>query len=186
MSDESGPPVLPHLSSEFFVWLWFAAERDGGQMNLGEDLGIVDAWVDERISFRTPNEDKVRAVVTGENTATALEARAALAGGKVVRDVQLHLRRAEREYQITLRGAHLDLAGARLPSHSPEGVDELLYERMFLYEELWHVVRGLYRRFAMERTAETWRSETLPAMRAWIGGAPAREAALAGTEDAGY
>ena len=159
---------LPHLSTEFFVWLWYASERDGGTMNLGEPVGIVDVWVDERLSFRVPDEDKARAVFTGENTSSAPEARASLAAGKVVRDLQLHLRREEREYMVTLRGPHLDLAGVKLPPHAPEGEDELLYERMYLYEDLWFIMGGLYRRFAVERTADGWRADSLSAIRHWV------------------
>lgn len=159
---------LPHLTTEFFVWLWYASERDGGTMNLGEPVGVVDVWVDERLSFRIPDEDKARAVFTGENTSSTPEARAALAAGKVVRDLQLHLRREEREYTVTLRGPHLDLAGVKLPPHSPEGEDELLYERMYLYEDLWFVLGGLYRRFAAERTADDWRAGSLAAIRHWV------------------
>lgn len=171
MSD-SDSSALPHLSAEFFVWLWFTTEKEGGTLHLGDDPGTIDVWVDERLSFRAPDEDKVRAVMTGENTAVAPEARAALLSGKVVRDLQLHLRREEREYTVTLRGVHLDLSGAKLPAHAADGAEALVLERMFLYEELWFLVGALYRRFAEERTATNWRGETLPAIRAWASGTP--------------
>jgi hypothetical protein len=171
---ENGPaPVLPHLTIEFYVWLWYASERDGGTMDLGEEAGICDVWVEERLSFRPPDEDRARAVLTGENASGSLEARAALASGKVVKDLQMHLRRDEREYTVTLRGPHLDLAGAKLPKHASDGEGELLYERMYLYEELWFLVRALYVRFAGERTASTWHTTVLPAIREWVQGGEA-------------
>ena len=169
MSTEA-TPALPHLSAEFFIWLWYASERDGGTMIPSEEYGVIDVWVEERLSFRAPDEDRPRAVVTGADTAHALEARAALAGGKVVRDLQLHLRREEREYTLILRGVHLDLVGVKLPPHAADGEDALLYERMFLYEEVWGIVGQLYRCFARERTAPMWTSETLPTMHAWVAG----------------
>ena len=170
MSKEEGNAALPHLTTEFFVWLWYVTDRDGGTVNLGEEWGVIEVWIDERLTFRTHDEDKARAVLTGEDAASCLEARAAMASGKVVKDLRLRLRKEEREYTFVLRGVHLDLAGVKLPDHSPEGEDELLYERMFLYEEVWSLLRALYRRFAAERTAPTWRSETLKAIRAWVGG----------------
>ncbi len=170
MSPHDAAPTLPHLSLEFFVWVWYASERDGGTMNLGEEAGICDVWVEERISFRPPDEDRARAVLTGENASGSLEARAALASGKVVKDLQLHLRREEREYTVTLRGPHLDLAGAKFPTHASDGDGELLFERMYLYEELWFIVGALYRVFAQERTRGSWHSQTLPAIRRWVGG----------------
>ena len=170
MSKDAGKdnaPTHPHLTAEFFVWLWYAADRDSGTFNL-DDLGVVDMWIEDRLSFRVPDEDKARAVLTGDDTASSAEARAALASGKVVRDLQLHLRHEEREYSVTLRGVHLDLAGLKFPAHSAEGEDGLLYERMFLYENAYAIVRGLYRQFARERTDLSWHSETLPQIRAWV------------------
>ena len=165
-------PALPHLSTEFFIWLWFASERDGGTMSLLENVGVVDVWVEDRLSFRGLDEEKARTVVAGENTSSSLEARAALATGKVIRDLQIHLRREEREYSVTLRGVNLDLAGAKLPPHAGEGEDGLLYERMYLYEDLWFIIEGLYRQFARERTHASWK-HTLQAIRDWVAGAPA-------------
>jgi hypothetical protein len=171
---QEGTPAHPHLATEFFVWLWYVTEREGGTVNLGEEGGVIEVFVDERISFRTRDEDKARAVLTGEDASPSLEARAAMASGKVVRDLRLRIRKEEREYSFTLKGNNLDLAGLKLPAHSPEGEDELLYERMFLYEEVWFLLRALYRRFAAERTAAEWGPGILHDMRAWVGGAPAR------------
>lgn len=168
---DEGNPALPHLSVEFFVWIWFASERDGGTMALPENIGVIDVWVENRLSFRGLAEEKARAVVTGENASSSLEARAALAAGKVVKDIQLHLRREEREYSVTLRGVNLDIS-AKLPPHSGEGEDGLLYERMYLYEDLWFILEGLYQRFALERTHPSW-GATLGAIRGWVSGGPA-------------
>ena len=139
-------------------------------MNLGGDAGVVDVWVDERLAFQAPGENKSRAVLTGENTASSPEALAALASGKVVREVQIHLRHGDHEFQVTLRGSQMDVAGLKLPPHASDGEEQLLYERMYLYEEFWHVVQALYRCFAEERTGERWVDEILPAMREWVGG----------------
>ena len=168
-------PALPHLATEFFAWLWYASERDGGTFALG-DGSVFSFWVDDRLSFRLPDEDKARAVLTGESAAATLEARAALAGGKVVRDLRLALKREEREYAVTLRGIHLDLQGAKLPAELKAGDEaaEVLYERMFLVDELWFLVGALYKRFAEERTSAAWDTEHLPAMRSWATGSDER------------
>ena len=120
-----------------------------------------------------PGEANARAIMTGENTSTSPEAMAALANGKVVREVRLHLRHGDHEFQVTLRGAQMDATALKLPPHSSDGEEELLYERMYLYEELWFVVGALYRRFAAERVSQEWSDETLPAIRSWVGGSNA-------------
>ena len=170
MNNMESQPVLPHLGPEFYAWLWFASEAEGGTMDLGGEMGVVDVWVDERLAFQTPGEAKNRAVMTGENTSSSLEALAALASGKVVREVQVHLRHGDHEFQLTLRGSQMDLSGLKLPPHSSDGEEELLYERMYLYEEMWHVVGALYGHFARLRTGESWSDEILPSMRAWLQG----------------
>jgi len=164
-------PALPHLATEFFAWLWYASERDGGTFDLGDGT-VFTYWVDDRLSFRLPDEDRARAVLTGESAAATLEARAAIAGGKVVRDLRLALKRVEREYAVTLRGVHLDLQAAKLPTELKSGdqPEEVLLERMFLVDELWFLVGALYKRFAQERTSAEWDTLHLPAMRRWAAG----------------
>ncbi len=165
-SDER--PLLNHLPSEFLTWLWWISERDGGNLNLGPELGTILVYVDDRIAFRGVEDDKPRAVMTGENASSTLEARAALAGGRVVKELRLAIKREEREYSVVLKGLYLDISGAKLPGLVKGAVEEVLYDRMYLLEELSFIEAGLLQRFARERTSPGWRDETLPAMRAWV------------------
>ena len=76
-TDESeGTP--PHVAGEFFLWLWYQSETGQGRVDLGETGGSVDYWVDDRIAFRAVGEDKVSAVMTGDNPSLTPEAHAAL------------------------------------------------------------------------------------------------------------
>ena len=73
MSESQGPiPVPPHLTSEFFLWLWWRTEEAGGAINLGEPVGELTIWVDERLAFRSPGETKLTTIVSGERAAEAL------------------------------------------------------------------------------------------------------------------
>ncbi len=163
-----GLPILPHQASEFYVWLWWASEQQEGVFDLGEKVGRFDLWVDERLAFRNPHDVKVTAVMTGEEPARTLEARAALAGGKVLQELRLHLRRDDREFTFTLKGPAMEVAQAKLPQ--AVGGEEALYDRMFLYEELTFVVAALLRTFGVARTAPSWGSETLPTIQRWVAG----------------
>jgi hypothetical protein len=163
---------LPHLSTEFFTWLWYASEQGGGQLVVdGEEIII---WVDDRLAFHTPAEHSARAVLTGADTAQAAEAKAALAGGKVIREVRLRIQWADREYGLTLRGDSIDLAGLVLPPLVVDGGDEAdrLYARMESVEALWAVLGALYRDFATIRTSERWTEDLVPGVQRWlVGGA---------------
>lgn len=165
-----GLPVLPHLASEFYVWLWWASEEQGSAFELPDPVGRIELWVDERLAFRNANDTRVTAVMTGEAPSTSLEARAALAGGKVLQDLRVGFRRDEREFTVTLKGPSIHITSAKLPQVASEGIDEALYDRMFLYKELTLVLGALYRSFAELRVEESWATETLPALKRWVAG----------------
>jgi hypothetical protein len=167
-SDEP-TPVLPHLGAEFLLWLWYTSDRDGGVTVLDDDLGSVDYWVDTRLAFRAPDEGKAAAVLTGENPSAALEARAALAGGKVLRELRIGLRREEREFLVTLRAPSLDFVGVALPQVVQGGGEEALYDRMYLFDELHRLLVAFFKRFATARASAEWGTEIHPAIRNWVG-----------------
>ncbi len=166
--DDRGLPLLPHVASEFYAWVWWASEQRGGVFQLGDELGQVDVWVDERLAFRSPEDTKVSAVMTGENPSASIEARAALAGGKVLQEVRLGLRRDDREFFVTLKGPAAHLQGLKLPQVVTDGDAEVVFERLHLYEEAVLIVGGLFRAYAEARNGPAWGDEVLPGLRAWI------------------
>ncbi len=179
MEGEEMEGAPPHVASEFFLWLWYQSETGQGRVELGEGNGAVEYWVDDRIAFRAVGEDKVSAIMTGDNPSLTPEAHAALAGGKVIRDVRLALRREDREYTVTLKAPRIEIAAAKLPALVKSGDEgEVLYERMFLYEELHFVLGGLFRAFAEARCGDDWRDRTLPDLRRWVAAQPGAMAAL--------
>ena len=164
-------PIVPHLAGEFYAWLWWESEQRGAVFSLGPPAGAVDVWVDDRLAFRSPDETRITAVMTGENPAATLEARAALAGGKVLQEIRLGIRRDDREYAVTLKGAPMHVAALRLPQVVTNGGEEVLLERVHLYEELCLVLQGLLTAFARARSEPTWQQKVLPALNDWVLGA---------------
>ena len=166
-----GLPIVPHLAGEFYTWLWWSSERRGSAFDLPAPVGAVDVWVDERLAFRPPEEAKLAAVLTGENPAATLEARAALAGGKVLQEIRVGVRREDREFFVTLKGPAMHLTALKLPQvvgQEGGGSEEALFERVHLYDELCFVLAGLLREFARVRNGATWQDEVLPGLRDWI------------------
>jgi hypothetical protein len=168
MSDAEGLPIVPHVAGEFYTWLWWASERQGSTFDLGSPIGTVDVWVDERLAFRNVDDSKISAVMTGQNPAATLEARAALAGGKVLQEIRLGIRREDREYFVTLKGPAMHFTALKLPQVVKEGGEEVVYERIHLYDEVCFVISGLFRRFADVRTQPEWQADVLPGLHDWI------------------
>jgi hypothetical protein len=164
----SAPAQLaPHLVSEFLLWLWWTTDASGGSLDLGEGIGPVDLWVDTRLSFGLPGGDRAAVVLTGDNPSAGPEARAALQGGKVLRDLALGLRREGREFSFLLRAPRLDLSAVHLPQEVTGEGEATLYDRMFLYEELHRVLATLFLRFAAVRASPAWEAEVLRDIRTW-------------------
>lgn len=172
MSDqnEEGLPCPPHLASEFYIWLWWLTEVEGSTIDLGDPMGVIEAWIDARLAFRRPGDTKVTAVLTGDDASTTLESRAALAGGKVVDEIRLRLRRDDREYSLSLKGPVVALQRVKLPPSGTDADESPLYDRMFHYEEVEKVVAALYRHFAATRLGDDWAQTVVPAIKAWSQG----------------
>ncbi|MEQ1564902.1 MAG: hypothetical protein ABMA64_04635 [Myxococcota bacterium] len=167
-SAAEGLPIVPHMSGEFYAWLWWSSERQGSAFDLGAPVGPVDVWIDERLAFRNADDSKVSAVMTGENPSASLESRAALAGGKVLHEIRLGIRREDREFFVTLKGPAMHLTGLKLPAVVTDGGDEVVFERVHLYDEACFVLAALLRQYAVVRTGPAWQDEVLPGLHAWI------------------
>lgn len=163
-------PIVPHQASEFYVWLWWFSEENDGLFPLGADVGDVEVWIDERLAFRSPAETKVTAVMTGDNPSDTLEARAALAGGKVLQELRIGIRREDREYLVTLKGPAIEISRAKLPSLDGANDDGAVFDRMFCYQELAMLVGALFQKFCEARIDASWGGEVVPAVREWTVG----------------
>jgi len=161
-------PIPAHLAGEFYVWLWWYSEQKEGYFDLDQPVGPVICWVDDRLAFRRPDDTKVTAVLTGENPATTLEARAALAGGKVIQELRIGVRREDREFFATLKGPAFHIGGLKIPQVLSETPEEAVQDRMHLYEEFCLIVGGLLGMFAALRESPRWSSSVLPEIRAWL------------------
>lgn len=172
MSGKEATPVPAHLAGELYLWLWWASEQQQARFDLPQPVGQVHAWVDDRLAFRRPDDTKVTAVMTGENPASSLEARAALAGGKVLQELRVGIRRDDREFSVTLKGPGIFLGGLKVPQVLSEEAAEAVVDRMFLIEEAQVVIDGLIQAFAKVRGSSAWSREVLPSIQAWLGSPP--------------
>ena len=170
-------PATQFLGREFLLWLWWRSEEDFATADLPH-YGTVDFWIDDHIQFRTPGDDPQINDIRGGAPATTIEARTALANGKTVESARIGIRIKEREYSFSLKGEGLELSGVKVPADARDGIDDRLFERMLLLEELGGIVDTFFFQFMEQRVSDSWKSEKVPAIRAWIAG-PSRVTAEA-------
>jgi hypothetical protein len=170
-------PILAHLASEFYIWLWWMSENHDGEISFSDegdhvsiDLpGGCEFWIESRLAFREVEDLKPIAVFTGDNPSVTPEARAALRGGKAVQEVRLGIRFEDREYSSTLYGPAVMLKNTKLPQVISEGDEGVLFDRMYLIEELDKILGLLFQQFAQQRTSTKWAEEILPQVQRWAG-----------------
>ena len=162
-------PAAQFLGREFLLWLWWRSEEDFATANLPH-YGTVDFWIDDHLQFRTPGDDPQINDIRGGAPATTIEARTALANGKTVESARLGIRIKEREYSFSLKGEGLELTGVKVPADAQDGIDDRVFERMLLLEELEGIIDTFFFQFLEQRLADNWRSERVPAIRSWIAG----------------
>ena len=162
-------PASFFLGKEFLLWLWWKSERAHGAVEL-EGVGTVEFWIDDRIQFRTEGDQpQVSDLKGGQPSATA-EARSALQAGKIVETARIGMRVGEREYALSLKGETLEIAGLKLPAEVQDGLDERIYERMFLLDEVVAILDALFFQFIDVRLDPEFARMTLEPIREWVAG----------------
>lgn len=164
-------PAAAFLGKEFLLWLWWRSESGYGNLELPH-YGSVDLWIDDRIQFRTGGDDPQTSDLKGGAPATSAEAKMALVSGKTVETASVGMRVKDREFYFSLRSDPVELAGLKVPGEVNDGVDERIFERMFLLEEATGIVDTLFFLFCEERLSADWNPKTLPSIRSWIAGDP--------------
>lgn len=162
--------LAPGMASEFLCWLWWLTERDGGRVSLDETRGheclVLEAWVDDKLRFCVAGDSKVVAAFMGESTGSTPPARETLSIGRSVADLSLFLRREDRQYVVTIDAEHLHRRGLKLPAHAADGLEALVFERMFLVEEVDYLLDRLFCQYALVRTSSRWLT-VVAAIREW-------------------
>lgn len=160
-------PASWFLGKEFLLWLWWKSETAYGAIEV-PPMGAIEFWIDDRIQFRTEGEQpQISDLKGGQPTATA-EARSALRAGKTVETANVGVRLGEREYSMAVKGETLEFAGLKVPGEVKDGLDERIFERMFLLDEITAILDGLFFRFTEERLDPDFRVKTLQPIREWI------------------
>ena len=169
--------AYPHINAEFFVWLLYRSEiGEDTEIIHTERLGDIELVMQDRLSFRDPQQEKDRAVISGEDAPNSAETKAALISGKTLQDVKLMLKMSQATYLLTLKGDNFDISGLKQATSEMDQVqmedgdsrEAMLLLRMQEYEDIWGVIGQMFQEFVIERTKESWYTETLQEMRKWV------------------
>ncbi len=162
------------LGAEFLTWLWFRSEHDEtftvGELDTGEELEPFELDFDDKLTVGSAVVNAQENLFKGGHPTSSLEARTALKLGKLAHEAKVRITRGTQEWSFVLRADNIAVSGVKLPAVLSREEDDRFYERMYLQEELDQMIKGLFAVFLRRRLAETWQTEDLPALQAWIRG----------------
>lgn len=162
------------IGQEFLTWLWYKSDERGGSIELPGYGDIIVVFEKHMLLEYGEGESNEKCICSGLQTELQ-EARTGLKMGKKLEQARLQLIKGEYEYNFTLAGALMEYRNVKLPKtagteqddDSPESIEGMVLERVFLFDELVRTVNELFRLFLERRTGDDWRGE-VARMRTWI------------------
>jgi hypothetical protein len=160
------PPVESTLGMDFFTWLWFAWEKQGGVYHLpdGREFGIM---LEGPLTFFREGQGAHEAVLRKGTPLNSREAGTALLCGKKLKRAKVVIAHGDEVYSATL-DADFAFRSLKLPKAEHADPVGKLHERLLLIEPYRAAWLSMYARFLDLRTDPKQWSKTLDAMRQWI------------------
>jgi hypothetical protein len=160
------PPIESTLGMDFFTWLWFIWEKEGGVFHLpdGHEAGFM---LEGPLTFFREGQGAHEAVLRKGTPINSREAATALYCGKKLKRAKVVIAQNDNVFSATL-DADFGFRSLKLPKGEQADAAGRFQERMLFIETFWGAWLALYDRFLDLRTdPKTWPA-TLDAMRQWI------------------
>jgi hypothetical protein len=160
----------PHestLGMDFFTWLWFAWEKEGGVYHLpdGREFGVM---LEGPLTFFREGQGAHEAVLRKGTPINSREAATALYCGKKLKRAKVVIGQGDNVFSATL-DADFAFRSLKLPKGEQQDAIGKFQERMLHVETFWSAWLHLYDLFLDLRADKRQWAKTLAAMREWIG-----------------
>jgi hypothetical protein len=161
------------LSRDFYLWLWRSTTEnqiddiDEAHMKGRVASESIEFRAEERMQLEKWDGTDAKTTLAGEQI-TKPEVRSGLRQQKGVVSLGLQVRYGDLEYNAGVAGGGLDIRSLKMPTHD-SGADEIIYERVYLYErfiQAFHLIYETFLRHRLETTTwSTWQTE----LGEWLG-----------------
>jgi hypothetical protein len=154
------------LGRECLTWLLWKSESTEALLSL--EKAPVSAVFNGKATLRAASGDITELNVKGVTAPYAKLVKRALAQGLLVHTAKIQLTWGEQVYDFTLDAEFFDIRSAKLPALLQEEEDEKLTERLELATRASHLTDALVAAFIKERSAKSWDSKIVPALKEWM------------------
>ena len=154
------------LGRECLTWLLWKSESTEALLHLSDMP--VNLVFNGKLTLRAASGDVTEAQVKGVAAPYAKLVRRALERGLLVHTAKIQATWGEQVYDFTLDAEFFDLRSVKLPALLQEEEDDKLTERLELATRASMLTDALVAAFVKERTAKTWTTKTVPALKEWM------------------
>jgi hypothetical protein len=160
------PPRESTLGMDFFTWLWFSWEKEGGVYHLpdGREFGVM---LEGPLTFFREGQGAHEALLRKGSPLNSREAGTALLCGKKLKRAKVVIAHGDEVYSAML-DADFAFRSVKLPKGEQTDPAGKFEERLLAIETFWSAWLTLYDRFLdLRGDPQRWPG-TLDAMRGWI------------------
>jgi len=146
------------LGAEFLTWLMYRSLANEGI--LATQLGNVDLWFENSVTFVSPLAGGEVNILKGEAPAEGKEAHVSIRKGKQIEQARLSVTFQSKRFEFSFSGPGFSITSAKVPAVLGEDESMNVLERFELLASLEDIVRSLYHGFLeLRRDARKWAEE---------------------------
>lgn len=165
-AQEEDPPLL---GRDFLTWLWFKSEQRNGTITLeGEDIELIFL---RRIILESGTGEYTETVSCQGLHSEMAEGKAALRGGKKIKEAHIRLGRENSECEFSFKADTFEIRSLKMPQTvaRDEEIDQdgRTLERIYHLEKVTETIDRLFEVFLRQRFSGSWNQE-LTKMRKWV------------------
>lgn len=154
------------LGRECLTWLLWKSESTEALLTI--EKAPVSVVFNGKLTLRAASGDITEVQVKGVSAPYAKLVKRALSQGLLAHTAKLQLTWGEQVYDFTLDAEFFDIRSAKLPALLQEEEDDKLTERLELATRASTLTDALVAAFIKERSAKSWTTKTVPALKEWM------------------
>ena len=172
---DPGVPESPAMDMkfpgrDFLTWLWFKSEERNGAVALeGEDIELIFV---RRIILEAGDGEYTETVSCQGLHSDMKEGKAALRGGKKIKEARLRLGKENSECEFTFKADGFQIQSLKMPQTVAQEEeldrDGRTLERIYHIEKVTETMDRLFTFFMEKRISPQWEQKELPKMKRWF------------------
>jgi len=160
------------LGHEFLSWLWFTLENDPKSLTDDEGMPVLLSMGNRIVLEVIRDENTVESVTIKGDNADLSEGIVAIRKGALVTEISLAYKKGDLGWTFTLKGENFNITGLKTPETPPvqsgDETEGAVIDKLFLSREVVDLMGALFRDFVRLRISESWKKETVPAIKRWL------------------